>query len=85
MYFNAGLFVGLKRDSLEHRPSVRRAKPMTREILAKINHFILSGSRTLRQWRTAWRVNLAFFCLLRWDDVCRLEVRMILTLLCVRA
>jgi hypothetical protein len=60
---------------LETGPETRVARPMTRDILAKINDFILAAPRTLRQWRTAWRVNLAFFCLLRWDDVCRLQVQ----------
>jgi hypothetical protein len=68
------LVLGLKRQSLERGTETCVAKPMTRDILSKINDFILSGSRSLRQWRTAWRINLAFFCLLRWDDVSRLKV-----------
>jgi hypothetical protein len=53
---------------------VRQAKPMTKDLLKKLNDYILSGPRTLRQWRSVWRINLAFMCLLRWDDVRRLRV-----------
>ncbi len=67
-------FLGLKRHALETGPETRVARPMTRDIMAKINDFIFAAPRTLRQWRTVWRINLAFFCLLRWDDVCRLQV-----------
>jgi hypothetical protein len=68
------IFAGLKRHTIETKPPVQRAKPLSRQDLKKLNDFLLSGPRTLRQWRTVWRVNLAFFCLLRWDDVRRLEV-----------
>ncbi len=79
-------FLGLKRHTIETRPPVRRAKPLSRQDLKKLNEFLLSGPRTLRQWRTIWRVNLAFFCLLRWDDVRRLEVMRHeqITLICIQ-
>jgi len=64
----------LKRRALENNPGVRRARPMTKDILTTLNTFLFSAYRTLRQWRTIWRINLAFYCLLRWDDVCRLKV-----------
>jgi hypothetical protein len=65
---------GLKRRRLTENPHVQRAKPLTKDVLAKLNTYLLEAPRTLRQWRTIWRVNLAFMCLLRWDDVCRLQV-----------
>ncbi len=63
---------GLKRNGVAKK--IRQAKPMTKEILKKLNDFLLSAPRSLRYWRTIWRINLAFMCLLRWDDVCRLRV-----------
>jgi hypothetical protein len=65
---------GLKRKSLEDKPGIQRARPLTKGILKALNKYILEAPRTLRQWRTVWRMNLAFMCLLRWDDVCRLKV-----------
>lgn len=65
---------GLKRCHLEDGPGTRRAKPLTKANLKLLNKFLRSGSRSLRYWRTIWRINLCFYCLLRWDDVCRLKV-----------
>jgi len=67
---------GVKRKSLENQP--KRAVPMTRQILARLNAYLYSGDRSLRIWRTIWRINLMFRCLLRWDDVYRLKVRKML-------
>lgn len=65
---------GLKRCQAEKNSQVRRAKPLTKIVLRQMNEYLWSGSRTLREWRTVWRVNLAFYGLLRWDDVKRLKV-----------
>jgi hypothetical protein len=66
---------GLKRKSITDNPPVQRAKILTKEDLCRVNDFLLSRENpSLRQWRTVWRMNLAFMCLLRWDDVCRLRV-----------
>ena len=66
---------GLKRRQLHLGGPVHRAKPLTKDQLAQLNDYLISGERSLREWRTIWRINLAFYCLLRWDDVCRLLVR----------
>jgi hypothetical protein len=47
---------------------------MTKEVLASLIEYLYAEPRSLRVWRTVWRVNLAFYALLRWDDVCRLQV-----------
>jgi hypothetical protein len=65
---------GLKREKLTLAAPVKRAKPMTTEILGKLIDYLRAAPRGLRIWRTVWRMNLAFYCLLRWDDVQRLEV-----------
>ncbi len=67
---------GLKRKNVEKRLVTRRAKPLTKEILKKMIDLLYSREKehSLRVWRTVWRVNLAFYALLRWDDVCRLRV-----------
>ncbi len=66
---------GLKRRQLDIGGPVHRAKPLTKGQLSQLNGYLLSGERSLREWRTILRINLAFYCLLRWDDVCRLLVR----------
>jgi hypothetical protein len=65
---------GLKREKLTLSAPVKRAKPMTSEILGLLIDYLHAEPRGLRIWRTVWRMNLAFYCLLRWDDVQRLEV-----------
>jgi len=65
---------GLKRASLEARVEVKRAKPMTREVLHRLNVYLEQPGRTLREWRTIWRINVMFVLMLRWDDLCRLQV-----------
>lgn len=65
---------GLKRRLLESGTDTRRAKPLLKDDLKLLNDHLHSESRSLRTWRTVWRINLAFYCLLRWDDVCRLKV-----------
>ncbi len=74
-----GMYIrGLKREeTLRARPP-RQSKPMTKEVLALMIQYLYEKPRSLRVWRTVWRVNVAFYALLRWDDICRLNVRMIL-------
>jgi len=40
------------------------------------------GDRSLRIWRTIWRVNVMFRCLLRWDDMYRLKVIIRFSFIC---
>jgi len=72
---------GLKRQHLTITGPASRAKPMTVEILKKLYNYLNESPRSLRIWRTIWRIHLAFFCLLRWDDVCRLTVSYFLIIL----
>jgi hypothetical protein len=65
---------GLKRERLTLSAPVKRAKPMTTAILHQMIAHLNAEERGLRVWRTVWRANLAFYCLLRWDDVMRLQV-----------
>ncbi len=65
---------GLKRYDLICQPTTRQAKPVTKDLLRRMNSPLAIGPATLRVWRTVWRINLAFYGLLRWDDVCRLKV-----------
>ncbi len=65
---------GLKRLDLHVNSAVRQAKPITQELLSRLNTLVAPTVATLRIWRTVWRVNVAFYCLLRWDDICRLQV-----------
>ncbi len=65
---------GLKRYDLLCQPGTRQAKPITKELLSRMNAYLTANPPTLRIWRTVWRVNLSFYALLRWDDVCRLKV-----------
>jgi len=65
---------GLKRKTLLTKSAPKQAVPMTRDVLDKLNQYILSGTHTLREWRTIWRINVMFNCMLRWDDICRLQV-----------
>ena len=65
---------GLKRRHIEVSAPVRRAKPLTKDLLHRLTSYLLARQGTLREWRTVWRINLAFSCLLRWDDVMRLKV-----------
>ena len=72
---SVGMYLkGLKRRQLASGMLVRRARPLTKTQLRLLNEYLTSGDRSLREWRTIWRINLAFYCLLRWDDVCRLKV-----------
>lgn len=64
----------IKRARLILDPAVKRAKPLTRDILDKLNIYLAAGGCTYREWRTIWRVNIMFHCLLCFDDVCRLQV-----------
>ncbi len=65
---------GLKRRQIENSAQVRRAKPLTKTLLHRLNEYLGARDPSLREWRTIWRVNLAFYGLLRWDDVSRLKV-----------
>ncbi len=66
---------GLKRQHLTLSAPVARAKPITIDHLkALIDHLADAPRPGLRIWRTVWRMNVAFYCMLRWDDVCRLKV-----------
>ena len=65
---------GLKRRQVELHTQVRRAKPLTKTHLRLLNEYLWAHERSLREWRTIWRINLAFYSLLRWDDVMRLKV-----------
>jgi len=42
------------------------------------NFSFLIGDRSIRVWRTVWRVNVMFRCLLRWDDIHRLRVSLLI-------
>lgn len=64
----------MKRKEVKAKAKPRQAKPITKEILTKLIDYLNAGSQNLRVWRTVWRINLAFYGLLRWDDVCRLKV-----------
>ncbi len=66
---------GLKREEVTRGKKHRQAKPMTKEILSSLIRYLYEKPRPLRVWRTVWRVNVAFYALLRWDDICRLQVR----------
>lgn len=75
---------GLRRCQLERSAQVRRAKPLTKSVLHQLNQYLQAGPRTLRDWRTVWRINLAFYGLLCWDDVMRLKVLVcVLTFVCL--
>jgi len=64
-------FPGLKRKNLE-RP-VKRAMPMTPEILSKMRDLLDDPKVSLVTWRTVWRAHFEFTLMLRFDDVKRLE------------
>jgi hypothetical protein len=62
---------GLKR-SLSVK-QVKRAKPLTMEILEKaVSH--LNSDDSIIVWRTVWRMVITFSCFLRWDDISKLKV-----------
>jgi len=63
---------GIKRQALANLP--KRAKPMSLAVLFRLNAFLYTEDRTLRIWRTIWRINLMYRALLRWDGVVRLQV-----------
>ena len=65
---------GLKRTELELKIKPKQAKPMTKEILKRLIAYLYASPRGLRIWRSVWRINTAFYCILRWDDICRLTV-----------
>ncbi len=70
-----GMYVrGLKRNEVAQGKPRRQAKPITKDVLNTLIEYLYSGTRSLRIWRTVWRVNVAFYALLRWDDICRLRV-----------
>ena len=54
------------------KAAVRRT-PITPEILEALASDLRSGSAPLQQWRTVWRVTIAFHALLRWDEVSKLK------------
>ncbi len=56
-------------------PSVPKVRPLTREILHRLNRYLYDGqNKTLRQWRNIWRINVAFRARLRWEEICCLKV-----------
>jgi len=63
---------GLKR--VQSLKPVKRAKPMTVAILKKAIKSLNSESNLI-SWRTIWRMCIAFFGFLRWDDISRLKVK----------
>jgi len=64
---------GLKRMELEKEPpSITRAKPMTPEVLLKLVALVDDGI-SLKNFRTVWRIFICYYCLLRWDDVRKLN------------
>lgn len=63
---------GLKR--VQSLKPVRRAKPMTTNILRKAIR-ALNSTSNLISWRTTWRICIAFYGFLRWDDISRLKVK----------
>ncbi len=70
-----GMYIrGLKREEQARAKAPRQSKPMTKEVLASMIQYLYEKPRSLRIWRTVWRVNVAFYALLRWDDICRLNV-----------
>lgn len=64
----------LKRRELQACKRPKQASPMTREILRQLNSLVRKPRCSLRIWRNVWRINVAFYGLLRWDDVRRLKV-----------
>jgi hypothetical protein len=68
---------GRLRKEKEKGKTCKRAKPMTQAILRKLNRYVYDQTPSLRVWRTVWRVNVAFYGLLRWDDLRRLKVHLI--------
>jgi hypothetical protein len=65
---------GLKRAELNAQQCPKQARPMTKEVLAQLIAHLNDTTPSLRMWRTVWRLNIAFYGLLRWDDVKRLQV-----------
>lgn len=65
---------GVKRKELQSGKRVKQARPLTLDILRQLHKFVTAKSRSLRIWRTVWRVSCAFYGLLRWDDIHRLKV-----------
>lgn len=46
-------------------------------VLNRLIDYLRGGDRTLREWRTVWRVAVMWKCLLRWDDIQRLTVSLL--------
>jgi hypothetical protein len=65
---------GLRRGEKNAQKKSKQAKPVTQDLLRRLNDFIYRGEPSLRMWRSVWRINVAFYCLLRWDDLKRLKV-----------
>ena len=63
---------GLKRRNLQ--VPVKRATPMTPEILADLRKLLDKKQNSLVIWRTVWRVHIQFGLLLRFDDIRRFVV-----------
>lgn len=69
--------LGLKRRDLTR--TVRRAKPLTSEVLTNLRTLLEPGKNpNLVTWRTVWRAHMEFGLILRFDDVKRLKVMMLL-------
>ncbi len=63
---------GLKRrNAVTHQ--AKRATPMTLEILNEAAR-LLDDTTSIKIWRTVWRMHVAFFCFLRFDDLRRLTI-----------
>ena len=54
------------------KPVVRRA-PITPQVLHAVNESLNNKEISLSRWRTVWRVNIAFYGMLRWDEVSKLR------------
>lgn len=64
----------LKRCHVSRPQGVKRAQPLMLPDLDILGGYLHARPRSLRIWRTIWRVHLMFYCLLRWSDVATLEV-----------
>ena len=46
---------------------------MTHEVLQKLTERLIAKKNEFVRWRTIWRLSVAFYGLLRWDEVSRLR------------
>ena len=65
------LLAAVKRN---HGKPVNRRTPMSTDILSALNADLYKDKNaSLQKWRTVWRMNVAFYALLRWSEVSKLR------------